>query len=393
MFSARRMADLELYFSARGGRSLTPDALFDAAEEMFSELPQDERVFEPDTPVVVSVIMFDCRPTGNIRLEGTTRLIDETVPGDPFVMYERPFSIVRRQGTDGFTVSTSSGRGCMDNLSAGAPARGWEPGPYRVEYRDESGSLLVAIPFEVAGVTSSRASTSDGPPDSQPELWIDVNLEPWRPGAQIEVNSNFDIEPDDLLVEIHTDNRWILWGVNLYNRNRIGGAGFVPMDFDPIQLLPDIRWHETRLTGVSAATTESDFACEHDVATSDQRRQHPFDDRDVYFCSRVGASSADAVQPAGGQTTAKDRFMESFMDWCVTGENPAFCDCLGERVFWSISTSPWLGEWPVSSTRPGGCERAGVAFAVSLSELPIGLKAFSVRSRCTGMFEYRRASK
>ena len=178
MFSARSMADLEPYFSARGGRSLTPDSLFDAAEEMSSELPQDERMFEPDTPVVVSVVMFDCRPTRNIRLEGTTRLIDETVPGDPFVMYERPFSIVRRQGTDGFTVSTSSGRDCMDNLSAGAPTRGWEPVPYRVEYRDESGSLLVAIPFEVAGVTSSRASTSDGPPDSQPELWIDVNLEP-----------------------------------------------------------------------------------------------------------------------------------------------------------------------------------------------------------------------
>ena len=80
-------------------------------------------MFEPDTPVVVSVVMFDCRPTGNIRLEGTTHLIDETVPGDPFVMYERPFSIVRRQGTDGFTVSTSSGRDCMDNLSAGAPVR------------------------------------------------------------------------------------------------------------------------------------------------------------------------------------------------------------------------------------------------------------------------------
>ena len=28
------------------------------------------------------------------------------------------------------------------------------------------------------------------------------------------------------------------------------------MDFDPIQSLPDIRWHETRLTGVSAATTK-----------------------------------------------------------------------------------------------------------------------------------------
>ena len=32
----------------------------------------------------------------------------------------------------------------------------------------------------------------------------------------------------------------------------------------------------------------------------------------------------------------------------------------------------------VSSTRPGGCQRAGGAFAVSPSELPIGLKAFSV---------------
>lgn len=27
------------------------------------------------------------------------------------------------------------------------------------------------------------------------------------------------------------------------------------------------------------------------------------------------------------------------MDWCVTGENPAFCDCLGGQVFWSISTA------------------------------------------------------
>ena len=164
VFSARSMEDLEPYFSARGGRFLTPDALFDEAEEMFSELPQDERMFEPATPVVVSVVMFDCRPTGNIRLEGTTRLIDETVLGDPFVMYERPFSIVRRQDTDGFTVSTSSGRGCTDNLNSRAPAGGWEPGPYRVEYRDESGSLLVAIPFEVAGVTSSRAGTSEPVP-------------------------------------------------------------------------------------------------------------------------------------------------------------------------------------------------------------------------------------
>ena len=162
VFAAGSMEDLEPYFSARGGRWLTLDSMFDEAADVFAELPQDGRVFQPDTPVVVSVVMFDCRPTGNIRLEGTTRLIDETVPGDPFVMYERQFSIVRRQDTDGFTVTTSSGRGCMDNLNTGAPVGGWEPGPYRVEYRDESGYLLVAIPFKVAGFTSSKPATSVG---------------------------------------------------------------------------------------------------------------------------------------------------------------------------------------------------------------------------------------
>ena len=135
------MEDLEPYFSARGGRFLTPDALFDEAEEMFSELPQDERMFEPATPVVVSVVMFDCRPTGNIRLEGTTRLIDETVLGDPFVMYERPFSIVRRQGhrrLHGFDFFGSGLRGQPElpraggrmgtgTLPRGIPGRIWIP--------------------------------------------------------------------------------------------------------------------------------------------------------------------------------------------------------------------------------------------------------------------------
>ena len=164
VFSARDEQDLEPYFSASGGRSVSADAMFDEAEAMFDRLPDGEPVFSRDTPVVVTVVMFDCRPAGNIRLEGTTRLIDETVPGDPFLTYERPFSIMRRQEGSGFTISTSSGRGCMDNLNAGAPSGGWAPGPYRVEYRDASGDLLVAVPFEVTTIPR------------QPQLRLPIDL-------------------------------------------------------------------------------------------------------------------------------------------------------------------------------------------------------------------------
>ncbi len=30
--------------------------------------------------------------------------------------------------------------------------------------------------------------------------------------------------------------------------------------------------------------------------------------------------------------------MESFVAWCCAGEKPAFCRCLGGKVFWSIPT-------------------------------------------------------
>ena len=310
VFSARNTADLEPYFSASEGRSLTPDAMFDLAEEMFDQLPQDGPVFQPDTPVIVIVVMFDCRPTGNIELEGTTRLVNETVPGDPIVVYGRPFSILRQQDGDDFTISTSSGRGCMDNLNSGAPAGGWEAGTYRVEYRDVSGSLLVAIPFEVAGAPSSRPATSQGPRGDGLQLWIDVSLEPLRPGAQIAVNSNIDISPGDLLAQIILDQRGFRIGFNVNNNNLIaGGTGFIPMDFDSISLPPQVRWHEISLVGVSAAISDVEFECLHDVAVSDRRRQHVFDDRKVYFCSRAGASSGGAVQgaPVGQATSTPGR--------------------------------------------------------------------------------------
>ena len=317
MFSARDERDLEPYFSASGGRSVSADAMFDEAEAMFGRLPDGEPVFSRDTPVVVTVVMFDCRPAGNIRLEGTTRLIDETVPGDPFLTYERPFSIMRRQEGSGFTISTSSGRGCMDNLNAGAPSGGWAPGPYRVEYRDASGDLLVAVPFEVADTPSTAAAAanrprdggagSDGPvPDAsgrrELQIWIDAQLDRNRPGARIEVNSDRNIEPGDLLVTIDLDNRGLLWGLDFRNSNRIpGGAGFVVMDFAAVDLLWQQRtaWRDNRLTGVSAALRGNDLECRHDVGASDLRRQNPFDNRQVFSCRSDGET---IVVPPGGQT-------------------------------------------------------------------------------------------
>ena len=354
VFAARGSEDLEAYFSARGGRALQADTLFDETEQHFAQIPQGEAVFRPDTPAIITVVLFDCRPTGNIRLEGKTRLIDETVPGDPFVMYERPFSIERRQTEDGFTISTSSGQGCMDNLNAGMPRNGWDSGPYRVEYRDHAGKLLVAIPFEVAGPTSSRVRSSEGPHGdgarsesvasvaphgNAVQLWIDVSLEPFRPGVLIEVSSNVDIDPGDLTIEIDLDQGEYRWGTTPHNTNPIaGGAGFVPMTHDAIDPLPHIRWHENRLAGVSAVIFEDALACNHDVAASDRRRQHSFDERRVYSCTGAAASSSGRERSAQSQTTPKDRFMESFVAWCATGENPAYCKCLGDQVFWSIST-------------------------------------------------------
>lgn len=354
VFAARGSEDLEAYFSARGGRALQADTLFDETEQHFARIPQGEAVFRPDTPAIITVVLFDCRPTGNIRLEGATRLIDETVPGNPFLMYERPFSIDRRQTEDGFTISTSSGQGCMDNLNAGMPRTGWDSGPYRVEYRDNAGKLLVAIPFEVVGPTSSRIRSSDGlhgdgarsgsdtsvaSHGNTVQLWIDVSLEPFRPGARIEVSSNVDIDPGDLTIGIDLDERGYRWGTTHHNANPIaGGAGFVPMTHEGIDPLPQTRWHENRLAGVSAVIFEDALACDHDVAASDRRRQHSFDERRVYSCTGAAPSSSGKERSAQSQTTPKDRFMESFVAWCATGENPAYCKCLGDQVFWSIST-------------------------------------------------------
>ena len=309
VFAAQSMEDLKPYFSAAGGRSLNADAMFDEAEDAFRRLPQDAPRFQPDTPVIVTVVAFDCRPAGNIRLQGTTRLIDESVPGAPLVRYERPFSIERQQTGDGFTLSTSSGRGCMDNLNAGAPPEGWEPGQYSVEYRDSAGAVLTTIPFEVMGDPVSAVSASEGPrhdghpspPESSdvsrssaPELWIDVNLEPLRPGVQIEVSSNVNIEAGDLLLTIRFKERSYFWGQDLRNRNRIaGGAGFAPMDFGPIAWPMDGQWHATSLDTVFAAFRDGDLVCHHDVAASDQRRQHSFDDRDVFSCTPATDSSSD----------------------------------------------------------------------------------------------------
>ena len=315
VFAARGSEDIEAYFSARGGRALDSDSLFDEVEEHFARVPQGAPVFGPNTPAIISVVLFDCRPTGNIRLAGTTRLIDETVPGDPFIMYERPFSIDRRQTADGFTISTSSGRGCMDNLNAGMPRDGWPPGPYRVEYRDSSGDLLVAIPFEVSQPTSSRidgsygihrngttstGATTDAPHGEAPELWIDVSLAPFRPGAQVEVISNVDIEPGDLLVTLHLEERGLLGGIDLRNQNRItGGAGFQSMDFDWFTSPIQGQWHATTLDGVSASLRGEGLGCQYDAGASDRRRQHSFDDREVYFCTPGAGASGDAT-PDGG---------------------------------------------------------------------------------------------
>ncbi len=308
VFAAQSMEDLKPYFSATGGRSLNADAMFDEADDAFRRLPQHEPLFQPDTPVIVTVVAFDCRPAGNIRLQGTTSLIDKSVPGAPSVRYERPFSIERRQTADGFSLSTSWGRGCMDNLNAGAPPDGWEPGQYSVEYRDSAGAVLAAIPFEVVGDAVSsvgaaavpsdgqppRAESSDVSRSSAPELWIDVNLEPLRPGVQIEVSSNVNIEAGDLLVTVRLKERNYFWGQDLRNRNRIaGGAGFVPMDFGPITWPMDGQWHATSLDTVFAAFRDGDLVCNHDVAASDQRRQHSFDDRDVYSCTPATDSSSD----------------------------------------------------------------------------------------------------
>ena len=317
-FAVDSKSDLEPYFSASGGRSVTPDAMFDDAEAMFGRLPDGEPVFSRDTPTVVTVVMFDCRPSGDIRLEGTTRLIDETVPGDPFVMYERPFSIMRRQEGNGFTISTSSGRGCMDNLNAGAPSGGWAPGPYSVEYRRSSGELLVSIPFEVAGVSSPGRTTSKQTGDDLPssdgrssetrgysdlKLWIDVQLGRLSPSAQIELSSDLDIEPGALLVRLELDRGNLPWGLNMHNINPIsGGAGFVAMDFDPIELLPQARWYDRRLTGVSASLLGHELSCLHDVAASDRRRQHSFDNRQVFFCTPSVDSPGGSSQGSGSST-------------------------------------------------------------------------------------------
>ena len=207
----------------------------------------------------------------------------------------------------------------MDNLNAGAPAGGWATGPYRVEYRDASGDLLVAVPFEVTATPSAVAAdanrlrsggvSSDAPvPDARGhrelQIWIDVQLDRNRPGARIEVNSDRNIEPGDLLITIDLDNRGLLWGLDLYNSNRISGAaGFVVMDFADVDLLWQQRtaWRDNRLTGVSAALRGNDLACHHDAGASDHRRQNPFDNRQVFSCR---SDDEMIVVPSGGQTGA-----------------------------------------------------------------------------------------
>ena len=161
-FTIKDKAELDYFLPNRRVTDVSYDEVFRSMEERYKNLPGDERVFGPDTPVIVGAVLFDCSPVGNISISGKTRLLDNTVPRNPFVMYERPFSINRDQGEapDEFQLTTSSGQGCIDILPAGVPADGWPLGPYSIEFLDGNGAVMAAIDFEVVSQQAKRSDSS-----------------------------------------------------------------------------------------------------------------------------------------------------------------------------------------------------------------------------------------
>ena len=342
VFVAENAAEVKAYFPGGGGSGLRPEEVFGQFQQSFDRLPDDGRVFRPDTPVIVTAVLFDCSPVGNISINGSVRLVYDSAPNAPFTMYERPVSILREQG-DAPNVFNISGTGCLDNLNVNTPTGIWDAGNYRVEYLDGEGKVFATLGFEIVAEPAASQRAVPQPMDSgrsrseQRPLFIDINTGGSWPWA-VAVKSPFIIEPGELIISATLDGRIALF-MHLQNTDRImAGEDFAPVGYRIDQAPPGDGWLYADITDVFASTDEGDLECELDQTLSDQRRQHAFDGRQVYECTYVEEASGQSDHGAERPSGQEDTFAGSFMDWCITGASVDYCNCLLQRVFLELAT-------------------------------------------------------
>ncbi len=320
LIGAANQTELQNFRPLDSGSTDSPENLYSAMKKQVDDLPH-ETVIQPDVHGIALVIAFDCSQVGNISLNASYRLIDVTVPNDPFLMITEPILVERKQGS---VKNDHTARGCITTKGLQMPSDGWPVGSFRIDVLDDQGNIMDSESFEVSEnkpyQPAAISPLNSGVAPLQIELDNAGSLGSTTP-VEIRINSTFIIEPNELDLKISYDDGRYTNTATFSNANRILPAeAFVYMNYHYTRL--DQSLTGTAITAVLAFVPEGDLECWHDVAASDLRRLHAFDSRGVYDCDWIPQGGANEYRPSPNQP-----------GWCYhPGNFDVMVPCEGDSI-------------------------------------------------------------